>query len=1805
MNAMPKSGDTQGHGQTVVHLLREKVQREGERIIYSYLEDGERLTDRLTYAGLDARARAIACTLRDMGAAGERAVLIYPAGLDYIGVFFGCLYSGVIAVPVYPPDPARLEQTLPKLLGVVADSGASLVLTTAAVAGLAGALAASAPQLAALRWVPTDRIPEEAGAGWAGIDPHPEDLAYLQYTSGSTRLPRGVRLTHRNLMHNSQSIRRSFHVNNDDVGVLWLPMYHNLGLLGAILQPFYSGITCILMQPQAFLERPVRWLRAITQYRGTLAGCPNFGFDLAVQRVTPAEREGLDLSSWSLAFNGAEPVRPETVARFTAAYAPYGFHPEAFYPCYGLAEATLMVTGGVRGGGVTLRPVARKALEEHRVQPAGADASQVETLVSCGQPFPDQPLTIVHPETCLPVASGEVGELWLAGPSVADGYWNRPAESAETFQGRLAGGEGPFLRTGDLGFLADGECFITGRLKDLIIIRGRNHYPQDIEATVSLLHPALVASGGAAFSIDLDGEERLVVAQEVDPRAGADLDELARRIRQAVSEQHELQVYALALVPPGSLPRTASGKIQRHAVRKAFSEGALQLMYQSSLAQPKTQPAPDAQPQTGGQASLIQVALQALGPARGQDLVQGLLRDKVAQVLHLPVAEIDPSEPLTALGLDSIAAVELVEDGEAALGIPLPVEMLLRGASLEQLSAALFERLTRPAAAPAPAPVTPPAAAPSADQPLSSGQKALWFQQRLVSGSVAHNIVYAARIRPAAEIRAFRSAFQKIVERHAVLRTTFHEVDGQPVARVSEMPTFGWTIEDARGWSADQLDERLSAEVNRPFDLEKGPLLRVTVLHEADDSLVVALALHHIVTDLWSMAILLHELGELYDAEIERRAAGLRPPAGTYAEYVRRQTDLVGGLAGADLRAYWAERLAGDLPALALPTDRPRPAAPTGRGAALTARLGPDLTAALKGLAERTGATLFTALLAAFDVLLYRYTGQTDLLVATPKAGRTRQDAETMGYFINPLVLRADLSGDPDFTGLLERVSRTTRADFEHDAYPYPRLVEDLRPGGGSLFNVFYSWQKTTRLVERAGITAFALNTPGELRTGSLNLVSLPLRSRVTPTDLALMVAETDDDLALTVEYSTELFDEGTVQRMLGHLRTLIEGIAADPAQQISRLPLLTPAERRQILDEWSGAGAAQAGETAGNSWVWEEIARQARAHPAAPALSSAGQSLTYAELAGRVEALAGRVHAAGLAPQAVVGVCLERSLESIVSLLAVLRAGGVYLPLDPDYPSERLAFLLADSGAGVALTQSKLLTRLPDGPAQRICLDEPAPEASAPEWVPTAEDLAYILYTSGSTGQPKGVCVSHQALARHCHAMCSYYRLTPADRVLQFASPSFDAALEQVFTALMAGACLVLRDVDLWDPGAFSAKIAELKLTEVNIPPVYWQEWTRAEASAAAQAPSAQLHLVILGGDVVSPHTLAEWRRTPLNAVRLINAYGPTEALITACAYDIPPDLEIPNAERVPIGRPLGGRRAYILEPGGEPVPAGVPGELCLGGACLAQGYLNQPALTAEKFVPDPFRGVEEPGARMYRTGDLARWRADGQIEFLGRADRQIKLRGMRIELEEIERALLRLPGVAEAAVALRPGDLGESLVACVVPAAGSQPDAAELAAGLARQLPAYMVPGVYLPLETLPLTPGGKVDRQAIRRLAQAAAAGTRPSDTPPRSPLEAQIAAVWQDLLGVPRVGIHDNFFALGGHSLLATQLVSRLRQAFEVDLPLAEVFDRPTVAGLALAVTQALAGQEAGGELDALLEEIEALPESEIGRENRDE
>jgi amino acid adenylation domain-containing protein len=910
--------------------------------------------------------------------------------------------------------------------------------------------------------------------------------------------------------------------------------------------------------------------------------------------------------------------------------------------------------------------------------------------------------------------------------------------------------------------------------------------------------------------------------------------------------------------------------------------------------------------------------------------------------------------------------------------------------------------------------------------------------------------------------------------------------------------------------------------------------------------------MHHIVSDGWSIGVLLNELSACYEAFTSGRQPELPKLPLQYADFAVWQRDWLQGETLTRQMKYWKERLDTKTPTLELPADRPRPPVQSYRGASLTHLIDLELTGRLKALARRENVTPYMFLLAVFKTLLARYTRQDDIVIGTPVANRNRTDLEPLvGFFVNTLVLRTDLSGDLTFGQLLGRVREVTLGAFANQDIPFEMLVQELKPERDTsrtpLFQVMFSLQ----------------NAPQPpLRMGDVEISLLVDETEVSLFDLSFDVTERAEGLLCTLEYNTDLFDGATIRRMLEHFAMLLEAAVTDPSASLSALPLLTDQERRQLLFQWNETRRDFPRDRCVHELFEEQTARA----PEAVALVCGGERLTYAELNARANQLARHLRACGVGPEARVGILLERSVEMAVSLLAILKAGGGYVAFDPSYPAERLRYMLEDSGVTLLLTQQNVMPN--DFQVRAIFLDaerEAIAEHDAQNLQSGADpaNIVYLVYTSGSTGRPKGIVVEHRSLVNAAYGFINNHRMTERDRLLQFASLSFDVAAEEFFSAWLSGSCIVMRLEAVMSYADFVSLLQREEVTIVNLPASFWLEWLTALDDQGLEIPST-LRRVIVGNEKTLEETLAKWQRTVRRQVEWCNAYGPSETTITASNYEPATSSAREGKSVVPIGRPSLNAELYVLDPAQQLVPVGVAGELYIGGVGLARGYHNQPVQTAERFIPHPYS--QNAGERLYRTGDLARYRADGNIEFLGRVDEQVKIRGFRVEVGEVEAVLAQHAGVRECVVVAREDDRGSTRLIAYVVGNNGDLQTAELRDYLKQRLSEYMLPSAIVRLDAFPLTPNGKLDRKALP-VPDGADSETDGPYVAPRSELEGLIADVWREALEVERVGVQDNFFNLGGHSLLLIRVNNLLREALRIELPVVELFKYPTVSALA--------------------------------------
>ncbi len=1030
--------------------------------------------------------------------------------------------------------------------------------------------------------------------------------------------------------------------------------------------------------------------------------------------------------------------------------------------------------------------------------------------------------------------------------------------------------------------------------------------------------------------------------------------------------------------------------------------------------------------------------------------------------------------------------------------------------------------------------------------PLSPGQQRMWLLDQFEQGT-HYNEDFDLRLAGSLDISVLKRSLAEIFRRHEAMRSTFTLVEGNVVQRLVPVQAFELPVMDLRAIpeSTREIEAmRLAVEeARKPLDLSKGPLWRFSLLSLAEDDHLLLITVHHVAVDGWSRHIFGKELFALYNAFLTGEPSPLPEPVIQYSDYGAWQTEWLKSDAANQQRAYWAQSLSGAPQLLELPADHSRPPVQTFHGSRYSLSLPKELTTSLKALSSNAGVTLFMTLLASFDALIKRYTEKDDIVVGTPVANRTHPEIEGLiGFFVNTIALRSDLSGDPSFRELLQRVRRTTIGGVANQDLPFEQLVELLHPERTESY---------TPLVQVLLVLRYPLGSTNEL--AELSVSNFEIDNGTSKFDLTLYITDDPDGLYCTFEYNTDLFNADRIERMAEHFRILMEGAVRDPNQRLSELPILTPAERNNLLAEWNNTAADYPKDVP----LAQLIEAQVKRTPDAPAVARGDQQLTYRELNARANRLAHELRRHGAGPGQLVGLYVGRSTDLVVALLAIVKSGAAYLPLDPLFPADRLSYMLEDCGARLLVTEQGLRGTLPAFGGTAILVEDASWQANSddnPSVDVGPEDLAYLIYTSGSTGKPKGVQVPRGALTNFLWSMREWLQLNERDRLLAVTTISFDIAGLEIWLPLLVGAQTVVASREAaTDGNALQELLKRHDITFLQATPVTWRLLFDAGWRGKANLTA------VCGGEAMPPEVASHL----VPAVKLVwNLYGPTETTIWSTGYKVT-DPRKP----ILIGRPIANTQCYILDGKGQPVPVGVTGELYIGGDGLARGYLNRPELTTEKFVADPFRG----GAfKMYRTGDLARYCTDGNIECLGRVDHQVKLRGYRIELGEIEAHLKDVPGIKQAVVIVRedtPGD--KRLVGYYATNTGeSEPDpirAEDLRARLSANLPDYMVPAAFVPLESFPLTPNGKLDRKALPA-PEAGAFATRNYE-PPQGEIEIKLAAIWADVLNLERVGRHDSFFDLGGHSLMVVQVVTRARQALSRAIEMRDLFAHPELADLA--------------------------------------
>ena len=1546
----------------------------------------------------------------------------------------------------------------------------------------------------------------------------PQHLAYVIYTSGSTGRPKGTLLEHRNLCNFTMVALEQFAITPES-RVLQFASFSFDASVSEIVMALCGGARLVLARRDT-LASPEALAELLRREQITTVTLPPSMLAALAPDHLPALTTVVSAGescAWEVAERWAEGRR--------------------FLNGYGPTEATVGTSYYLYKG--------RRA--DAATVPIGGPVSNAQMYVLDAR---QQPVPV-----------GVPGELYIGGAGLARGYLNQAELTAEKFielqiadcrlqidredlsQSAISNLQSAIrlYRTGDLvRRLADGSLEFLGRVDEQVKIRGFRIEPGEVEAVLAS-HPAVQATA-VIVREDVAGDKRLTAYYVAQPGATISAGEW----RSFAQQQLPGWLVPSAFVSLDELPLTPNGKVDRRALQSA-KYAPDKAASESEFRAPRT---------------------------ATEEIIAGIY----AQVLN--VSRVGAEDNFFELGGHSLLATQVTSRLRAAFGAEVPLHELFEAPSVSAL-AGRVESISRTAQGVSSPPIT--AVARAGELPLSYAQQRLWFLAQLEPDNPFYNIPSALQLSGPLDVAALERSLNEVIKRHESLRTTILTRDGKAAQVIAPELTLTIPVEDLSHLPADERDravsQRVADEAQWSFDPERGPLVRVRLLRLDAETHVALLTLHHIISDGWSMGVFIREITACYAALLNQQPLPLPPLAIQYADFAHWQRQWLQGETLAAQLEYWQRQLSGAPAIIELPTDRPRPAMQTYRGATHTFELSPQLSSQLNALSRREGVTLFMTLLAAFQTLLARYTNQDDISIGTPIAGRNRQELEGLiGFFINTLVMRTDLSGNPTFRELLKRVRATTLGAYAHQELPFEMVVDALQPERNlshtPLFQVMFVLQNMPRSAQQLA---------------DLTVTALEADSRTAKFDLTLTMNESGDTLLGAFEYNTDLFDAITIERMTGHFINLLSGLIATPDEAVMKLPLLTEAELRQLLIEWNDTAADFPADTCAHQLFEQQAART----PDNIAVSCAGQSLSYRELNARANQLAHHLQHCGVGPDTLVGLCVERSLEMVIGLLGILKAGGAYVPLDPGYPADRLAFMLADAQARLVLTQAHLQSAISNlqSAIELLCLDADWPliaQASAANVVSEVrpQHLAYVIYTSGSTGRPKGALIEHRGLVNYLIWCLHAYPVSEGAGAPVHSSLSFDLTITGLYAPLLTG-----RRVDLAGEEAGVESLSALLQQQrgyslIKITPAHLELLGQ---QIAPEAAAGVTRAFIIGGEQLLPEHIAFWQRHAPET-KLINEYGPTETVVGCCVYTARGDEK---DRAVPIGRPIINTQLYILDKYQQPVPVGVPGELYIGGAGVARGYLNRAELTAEKFVEvqiadcrlqidredfsqSAFSNLQS-AIRLYRTGDLARYLPDGNIQFLGRMDEQVKIRGFRIEPGEIEAALASHPAVREVTVLAREDQPGHKRLVAYLSAQQSSAPVAELRQYLKERLPEYMIPAAFVWLESLPLTTNGKVDRRALPA-PESDRSELETAFVAPRTEAEKRLAEIWQQILGVPQVGIHDNFFDLGGDSILSIQVIARARQA-DLNLTLKQFFQQPTIAGLA-----AVAGAEAPVQAD---------------------
>ncbi|MFZ8865031.1 MAG: amino acid adenylation domain-containing protein [Rickettsiales bacterium] len=1678
--------------------------------IYKFLTGGKEVAS-LTRAQLLNRALHIASELQKHSVKGERVLLLLPSSLEYATSFMGCILAGAIAVPAYTPSKRRNGDRIKNIYNdckpKIIISLSKFSLTSVELMGNDDVNILSLCQI-----INIDKIENNTTSNYQEVEICENDIAFLQYTSGSTAKPKGVMVTHKNLIHNIKLLAKIYNLNSKDITVSWLPIYHDMGLIIGILKSIYLGDRSILMATEDFIKSPLIWLKTISKYRATCSAAPNFAYNLCLlKKISSQDAQTLDLSSWQTALNAAEPIQPQILLEFTNKFSQYGYKQTTNTPSYGMAEATLFISACGYGKKETITYFDKHLLEYEQKAVKAKKSDKAKPLVSCGKAELMAKLLIVNPDTLTKCSEGQVGEIWVKDTSVAQGYWQKPEVTNNIFHAfEKSTNEGPFLRSGDLGFFYEEELYIASRKKDILIINGQNIYPQDIELLVEKSDIRIRKNTAAAFTIEMHGTERIVIIQE-----GNFTDiiakELFSKITTNIRNEYQLAPYDIVFIKKGTFNKTSSGKIQRQLSRKLYLEDRLEIIasLQSLI---KKNRAKSQYPKTTLEKYLAKLWQENL-------------------TLE-PNYQICLSDNFFYLGGNSIKASSVLTAINAKLNIEITLREYFKHANLAELALIVAKKTEKPA--------TKISIKNSKIIPASTNQQDLWFSDQ--NYNIQNNIRVKLTLSSKLNINILTKSLINIITRHDLLRAAIIQRKNQIIQKNYKKITL--PLEKYEVKNTIEINKIIRQDLQNSFSLDQPPLFRLKLFNLNNERHILYLNFHHIIADAISINIFLQELSSFYNSTLNNQQVKIPNLPMQYSDYCLSQYHKHNKASQTNQLSFWQEQLQNKPTCTILPYDYLNHSPDRKLIKKLKITLPKQQINLLRKVANRHHTTLFTIFLASLYILLRKYSNQKDINIGAPFSARQNANfSNLIGCFIKSTILRINYQDEENISQIITMINNNILKIYDNldtSLAEITKIYTHNETTSTNLFKIFFAYQN------------FAKPT---IKLSDIRKVKIEqLDANWSEFDLSFIVNIFDEnkleDAELIIEYATNLYNSTTIEKIANNFLNVISLIPDHLATKVKDFCFLDSRERHQLMLSFNNSSKTYPA----NNTIHDLFSAQARKNPNKVAIETLTSSITYAELDKKSNDLANYLISIQKATEEVVAIFMDRSIEMIIAIFAILKSGNAYLNLNPQYTINNLKNILNETKAKIVITNNLYennITQITSAATAIINLDNINKNSLHTNLVVektlcTPNNLAYVIYTSGSTGAQKGVMIEHISLVNNLYTAIENYQITEHDKMLQSSSASFDIFAEELYPTLMAGATITLIEKDdLLDKERFFYFLQRTKTTIINLSTAFW-------ANIAKYTLPDNIRLCILGGDKLERAQYNLWRKN--NSSKLVNTYGPTETTIISTLYHC---TEKYYNNNIPIGKPVANTQIYILDKNLKLLPIGVIGEIYISGIGLARGYLNQPELTKERFISHPFIS----GQKIYKTGDYGKFLADGNIEFIERKDTQVKISGYRIDLANINNVLMKNPKIYNSVTIIKQDKLVNFYVA------HSKISEQILINFLRLDLPEYMVPKSFIHLNKIPLTINGKIDFKSLANIKYKIKSL---KNIEPRNEKDKILIKIWQEVLTYKPINIKDNYFNLGGSSLKSMQIIDKLRQkGFNANLK--NIFCYPTIEELSDYIT----------------------------------